>query len=115
MAAAGNSGIDECSNSPLTEPKTIVVGATTSSDARVFNYGGCLDVFAPGASIYSAYNANDDDYHVASGTSMATPHVAGMAATLLANDPNLTATQVADSIACLATREYACPGARTLG
>ena len=54
MQAAGNDGIDDCTGGGQAEPKTIVVGATDSSDNFWYNYGACVDVLAPGINIYAA-------------------------------------------------------------
>ncbi|WP_375765580.1 S8 family peptidase [Archangium gephyra] len=84
--AAGNSSLDACNSSPARAPKAITVGATESSDARApySNYGPCLDIFAPGSGITSAWIDSDTASNSISGTSMASPHVAGAAALLLA-------------------------------
>ncbi len=95
VVAAGNSNADACLYSPSSEPTAITVGATTSSDARASysNYGSCVDVFAPGSSITSAWYTSATATNTISGTSMASPHVAGVAA--LALNANSTATPAA--------------------
>lgn len=77
--AAGNDNSDACSYSPASEPKAMTVGATTRLDARssFSNFGDCVDVFAPGSSITSAWHNSDTAQNTISGTSMACPHVAG--------------------------------------
>ena len=86
VVAAGNSSADACSYSPARAPSAITVGATTSGDARASysNYGTCLDIFAPGSGITSAWNTSDSATNTISGTSMASPHVSGVAALALA-------------------------------
>ncbi len=83
--AAGNENADACGVSPASEPTAITVGSTTSTDARssFSNYGPCLDIFAPGSSILSAWITSATATDTYSGTSMAAPHVAGAAAVLL--------------------------------
>lgn len=78
--AAGNSAIDACGVSPASTPAALTVGASTPSDQRATfsNYGPCLDLFAPGQSITSSLNGGG--YGSKSGTSMSSPHVAGVAA-----------------------------------
>jgi len=92
VVAAGNSNADACSYSPASEPSAITVGATTGSDARASysNYGTCLDIFAPGSSITSAWYTSSSAANTISGTSMASPHVAGVAA--LVSGANRTAS-----------------------
>ncbi len=103
--AAGNSNADACLGSPARVPAAITVGATTSTDARASysNYGTCLDVFAPGSSITSAWNTSDTATSTISGTSMATPHVAGTAALYLSVNPSATPAQVASALTSNAT------------
>jgi subtilisin family serine protease len=83
--AAGNEGTNACNRSPARVAEGITVGATTSSDARATysNYGTCLDLFAPGSGITSAWHTSNSASNTISGTSMATPHVTGVAALYL--------------------------------
>ncbi len=83
--AAGNSNANACNYSPARVGSAITVGATTSSDARASysNFGSCLDLFAPGSSITSAWSTSNTATNTISGTSMASPHVAGVAALVL--------------------------------
>ncbi|MFK4103697.1 S8 family peptidase [Streptomyces sp. NPDC019531] len=98
--AAGNSSANASSYSPARVATAITVGATTSTDARASysNYGSILDVFAPGSSITAGWNTSDTATNTISGTSMATPHVAGAAAVYLANHTSATPAQVATAL-----------------
>jgi len=102
--AAGNSNRDACKYSPARVSEAITVGATTSTDARASysNYGTCLDLFAPGSSITSAWYSSNTATNTISGTSMATPHVAGVAALYLEGHSG-TPQQVRDAIVAAAT------------
>ena len=79
---------------------SIVISATTSSDSRASysNLGSCVDVFAPGSSITSAWHTSNTATNTISGTSMASPHVAGAAALLLQSAPNLPSQAVAAAL-----------------
>jgi subtilisin family serine protease len=103
--AAGNSASDACNFTPARTPAAITVGATDISDVRASfsNFGTCLDVFAPGVSITSAWMTSDTATNTISGTSMASPHVAGVAALILGDNPAFTAAQVRDAIVNNAT------------
>ncbi|MGW4752860.1 S8 family peptidase [Streptomyces chartreusis] len=98
--AAGNSSANASSYSPARVATAITVGATTSSDARASysNYGSVLDIFAPGSSIIAGYNTSDTATATLSGTSMATPHVAGAAAIYLASHTSATPAAVASAL-----------------
>ncbi|ASP37448.1 alkaline serine protease [Bacterioplanes sanyensis] len=100
IVAAGNSNADACNSSPARATNAVTVGSTTSSDSRssFSNYGTCLDIFAPGSSITSAWHTGDNVTRTISGTSMAAPHVAGVAALLLSEDASLTPAQVTASL-----------------
>ena len=102
--AAGNSNADACSFSPASAPNAVTVGATTSTDARssFSNYGSCVDIFAPGSGIVSSVMSGG--YESWSGTSMATPHVAGAAALLLSANPTWTPAQVASALISNSTK-----------
>ncbi len=101
--AAGNANAKACGTSPASEPTAITVGSTTSTDARssFSNYGPCLDIFAPGSSILSAWIGSATATHTISGTSMAAPHVAGAAAVLLSM--GYTSTNAATALTTLAS------------
>jgi len=103
--AAGNSNRDACRFSPARVPTAITVGATTNTDARASysNYGACLDIFAPGSSITSAWYTSITATNTISGTSMATPHVAGAAALYKQANPSATPQQVRDALVNNAT------------
>ena len=94
--AAGNSNANACTSSPARVSQALTVGSSTSGDARssFSNFGTCVDLFAPGSSITSAWFTNDTATNTISGTSMASPHVAGVAALYLAGDPTATASTV---------------------
>ncbi|MEV6961624.1 S8 family peptidase [Streptomyces sp. NPDC051207] len=98
--AAGNSNTTASSSSPARVAEAITVGATTSTDARASysNYGSALDIFAPGSSITAGWHTGDTATNTISGTSMATPHVAGAAAVYLAGHTSATPSQVASAL-----------------
>lgn len=113
--AAGNSNADACNYSPARVSEAITVGATTSTDTRASysNKGSCLDLFAPGSSITSAWNTSNTATNTISGTSMATPHVAGVAALYLQGHAR-TPQQVRDAIVGAATQNLVkSPGANS--
>jgi aqualysin 1 len=103
--AAGNETTDACTRSPARTPAGITVGSTTITDARssFSNFGPCVDLFAPGSTITSAWNTSDSATGVLNGTSMATPHVTGAIALYLGSNPTATPAQVANTIVSLAT------------
>lgn len=103
--AAGNSGASACNYSPASEPSAITVGATASNDgfASFSNRGSCVDVNAPGVSIKSDWTGSTTATNTISGTSMASPHVAGAAALYLAANAGATPAQVTSAITSSAT------------
>ncbi len=103
--AAGNSNADACNFSPASTPNAITVGSTSSNDARssFSNWGSCIDIFAPGSSIKSAWNTSSTATNTISGTSMAAPHVAGAAALILSGSLSSTPAQVATALTAAST------------
>ncbi len=109
--AAGNGnqgGIaqDACKYSPARVSTAMTIGATDKSDKKTSwsNYGNCVDWFAPGLSITSAWYTSDVATNTISGTSMATPHTAGVAALYLQGNPAATAQQVRDALYAATTK-----------
>jgi len=103
--AAGNSNVDACGTSPARAANAITVGATTTSDARASfsNFGPCLDLFAPGSGILSSWFSSDTATATLSGTSMASPHVAGVAALYKQFSPGASSSTVRNAIVNNAT------------
>ncbi|HVR42001.1 MAG TPA: S8 family serine peptidase [Thermoanaerobaculia bacterium] len=103
--AAGNGDFigraqDACNYSPARVPEAMTIGATSDNDAKASwsNYGDCVDWFAPGVSITSAWSTSDTATNTISGTSMAAPHTAGVAALFLEANPGASAQQVRDAL-----------------
>jgi subtilisin family serine protease len=105
VVAAGNENQNACNTSPARAVNAITVGSTTRTDARssFSNYGSCLDIFAPGSDITSAWHTGDAATSTISGTSMASPHVAGVAALYLQGNPSASPATVGNAIVSTAT------------
>ncbi len=105
VISAMNDNVDACNVTPARVAEAITVGATSSTDARASfsNFGSCLDVFAPGVNVVSASNTSDTGSVSMQGTSMAAPHVAGVAALFLQGSPGSTPAQVASALVNNAT------------
>ncbi|KAL2868539.1 S8 family peptidase [Aspergillus lucknowensis] len=88
--AAGNDNADACSYSPAAAEKAVTVGASTLGDERAYfsNYGKCTDIFAPGLNILSTWIGSDHAVNTISGTSMASPHIAGLLAYFVSLQPS---------------------------
>ena len=109
--AAGNGNIlgwaqNACNYSPARVPEAMTIGASDKTDkkASFSNYGNCVDFFAPGVSITSAWMTNDTSTNTISGTSMAAPHVAGVAALYLQNNTTASPQQVRDALYAATTK-----------
>ncbi|KAJ8025405.1 Cuticle-degrading serine protease [Holothuria leucospilota] len=98
--AAGNSDADACNFSPAGSSDAITVGATDQDDVRASfsNYGMCVDIFAPGVGITSAWIRGDEAINTISGTSMACPHVSGAAALILERHPTASPETVKSTL-----------------
>ena len=110
VVAAGNDGVDAKDYSPARVAAALTVGATASNDARSIwpygyssNWGSCLDLFAPGTGVKSAWIGSNTNTNTIDGTSMASPHVAGVAALYLQLKPTATPAEVANGIINAAT------------
>ena len=113
--AAGNDNADSCKYSPAAAEKAVTVGASTLADERAYfsNFGKCNDIFAPGLNIESTWIGSKYATNVISGTSMASPHVAGLLAYFLSLQPSkdsayavadITPKQLKDNLISVATQ-----------
>jgi aqualysin 1 len=107
VASAGNEGINSCLKAPAGSTMAITVGAIADNDlaSSYSNYGECVDIFAPGTDIISASNVDDDRSRSFTGTSQAAPHVTGVAALLLEQDPTRTPAAVWEKMKADATND----------
>ncbi|MBM7773911.1 subtilisin family serine protease [Actinokineospora baliensis] len=103
--ASANDGKDACNSSPARVTEAITANAVDKNDAKptFSNFGPCTDLFAPGVGILSAWKDNDNATYTASGTSMAAPHTAGVAAIWLGARPSDTPAQVHAGVVAAAT------------
>ncbi len=103
--AAGNQAADACGFTPARTSNALTVGATANDDSRWLgsNFGACVDIFGPGFNVTSLSNASDVDVRTMTGTSMAAPVVAGIAALYLSTSPTASPATVATAIKNAAT------------
>ncbi|KAL0948858.1 hypothetical protein HGRIS_008978 [Hohenbuehelia grisea] len=107
VVAAGNSNGDADGHSPARAPSAITVGASTITDSRASfsNYGAVVDIFAPGQDIISSWIGGPDATRRISGTSMATPHVSGLVAYLIAQHGNISPEEMSEKLKELALND----------
>ena len=114
--AAGNDNADSCNYSPAAAPNAVTVGASNLADERAYfsNFGKCNDIFAPGLNILSTWIGSKYAVNTISGTSMASPHIAGLLAYLLSLQPakesayavpDITPKQLKSSLLSIATED----------
>lgn len=116
VVAAGNEGDNACNYSPARAPTALTVGASDPGDFRpsFSNFGSCVDLYAPGVYVLSLSNTSDTAVTVLSGTSMATPLVAGLAALMLDENPDYTPAQISSLLKAKAEEVNSGPLAHTL-
>ena len=105
--AAGNAARDACLESPASERSAITVGATEDTSDKVTNFsdiGRCVDIFAPGRNIKSADFLTNDGFQIFSGTSQATPHVAGTVALIIGQFGNTKPDKMVKKLTSFATK-----------
>jgi subtilisin family serine protease len=104
--AAGNDSADACTGSPARVAEAMTVGATDQNDAKASfsDFGSCVDWFAPGVDITSAWFLTNSSINTISGTSMATPHTVGVAALYLQGNPTASAATVRDALYAQTTK-----------
>ena len=100
VVAAGNSSADACSSSPARAPSALTIGAIDRADSQASysNYGSCVDLWAPGTNITSAWIGGSSATRTISGTSMASPHVAGLAARLAQAFPGISNSSIVSKL-----------------
>jgi subtilisin family serine protease len=105
VVAAGNSGADACNASPARVPAAITVAASTSRDAfaTYSNRGSCVDIIAPGSGVTGAWSTSNTATSTINGTSMASPHAAGVAAKVIEVSPQASPATVASTVMSTAT------------
>lgn len=98
--AAGNDNADACDYSPAASERAVTVGASTLGDERAYfsNYGKCVDIFAPGLNIQSTWIGGKNAVNTISGTSMASPHIAGLLAYFLSLQPKSSSGYAVESL-----------------
>jgi hypothetical protein len=106
VVAAGNASSNACESSPANIPEALTTGASDDLDNRASfsNYGTCVDLYAPGTGIMSAWHTGDADVLGLTGTSMASPHVAGVVALFLEGNSDALPSEVSDSITAYSTK-----------
>mmetsp|Transcript_41803 Transcript_41803/g.130946 ORF Transcript_41803/g.130946 Transcript_41803/m.130946 type:complete len:163 (-) Transcript_41803:405-893(-) len=107
VVASGNSAFDACSFSPASAKNVVTVNAADIDDdqASFSNYGSCTDIYAPGVDITSAWIGSPTATNTISGTSMASPHVAGVAAKYLAFNLDASVDHIYDTVYKSATAD----------